>query len=361
MPVLVTFDFPPAFGGIQRYVARLADSLASLGERVVVVAPRQPGSSAYDAALTVPVRRFECSTKVTGIVNAMLATARAYRAGDRWTIASSWFPAGLAAALLPRPMRGRLAILAHGSEIAARPGTLRDRLLRWTLDRSDVIIANSAYTASRVHRVRNHAHVEIVPCGVDEYTIPRAPASVPTILFVGRLVPRKGVDRLIEALPRLRRRLGDVRLEIIGDGPDRERLRRVAAAMGVANDVFFHGAVSDEERDAAYSRAWCFAMPTRVDGDDVEGFGIVYLEAAMAGLPTIGGKGSGSEDAIVDGVTGYIVDGEQQSAIENALLRLLGDGVNATAMGEAGRRRALESFTWKHNATAITRTLMRTV
>src|SRR5581483_2014077 len=162
---------------------------------------------------------------------------------------------------------------------------------------------------------------------------------------------------LIEALPMLRDRLGSVQLEIIGNGPDRERLEQLATQCGVAEHVRFRGAVSDEERDAAYARAWCFAMPTRTEGDDVEGFGIVYLEAAMARLPSIGGSGSGAEDAIADGVTGFVVDGNDRAAVANALLQLLSNPERARAMGEAGCRRALTEFTWKQNAVAIERIL----
>ncbi len=354
MPVLLTFDFPPEYGGIQRYALRLADSLLDLGDRVAVVAPRQPGSASYDTMLRMPVLRFAGAIRPLRMLSAMLVTARAHRiAADGSTIALSWFPAGFIAALLPRALRGKLVILAHGTEIAAKRGSLRERLLKWTLARADCIIANSRFTATRVRTYGVQEGLEIVPCGVDERAIDRTPAQVPTILFVGRLVPRKGVDRLIEALPALRERLGRVRLEIVGTGPDRPRLERLAADLGTGAEVCFLGAVDDAGRDAAYARAWCFAMPTRTEGDDAEGFGIVYLEAAMAALPAIGGRSSGAEDAIVDGVTGLIVDGNDGDAIAQALLLLLCDDSRAREMGDAGRLRALTQFTWMHNARRV--------
>jgi phosphatidyl-myo-inositol dimannoside synthase len=358
VPVLLTFDFPPEYGGIQRYVVRLADSLLDLGKRVAVVAPRQPGSASYDRSLRVPVRRFAGYARPIRMLCAMFETAKAYRiVADGWTIASSWFPAGFIAALLPRVLRGRLMILAHGSEVAARPGSLRERLLRWTLARADRVVANSRLTAARVRDYGIRDRLEIVPCGVDERIISRAPADVPTVLFVGRLVPRKGVDRLIEALPAIRDRLGNVRLEIVGSGPDRPRLERLAVQLGAGAEVQFLGSVDDAELDTAYARAWCFAMPSRAEGDDVEGFGIVYLEAAIASLAAVGGRGSGAEDAIVDGVTGLIVDGADREAIVQALLQLLSDPARARAMGQAGRERALAHFTWKSNAMTIARAL----
>jgi phosphatidyl-myo-inositol dimannoside synthase len=300
------------------------------------------------------VLRFAGPIRFLRMLAAMFATARAHRmAGDGWTIASSWFPAGFVAALLPRALRGKLLILAHGTEIAAKGGSLRERLLQWTLARADRIVANSKFTAARVRSYGVRDALSIVPCGVDERPIERANAQVPTILFVGRLVPRKGVDRLIEVLPVLRDRFGRIRLEIVGNGPDRPRLERLASGLNDGAEVHFLGAVDDAGRDAAYARAWCFAMPTRTEGDDAEGFGIVYLEAAMASLPAIGGRSSGAEDAIVDGVTGLIVDGNDDDAIAQALIALLADPSRARAMGDAGRERALADFTWMNNARRV--------
>ena len=267
----------------------------------------------------------------------------------------SWFPAGLVGVAIPRRLRGRLAILVHGSELAARSGSFRKLLMHAVFKRADRIIANSRFTAKRVGECGLKGSVSIVPCGVDATKLSRTPAHVPTILFIGRLVARKGCDHLIDALPRVRRKLGDVRLEIIGNGPDKERLAALAAHLDVQQCVEFLGNVPDEQRSEALSRAWCFAMPARDEHGDVEGFGIVYLEAAMAGLPAIGGKGSGAEDAIVDGITGFLVDPNDQMAITDALIDLLSEPERARAMGDAGRERALSHYTWRHNAIAIAR------
>jgi phosphatidyl-myo-inositol dimannoside synthase len=336
MPVLFTFDYPPDYGGIQRYAARLASELPALGMRVCVL---------------VPPRRMPRFLRMAA---GICALPFAYRAvADDWTCASSWYPAGLLAALLPHALRGNLLVLAHGTEIAARGGSLRDRLLRWTLARADRVIANSNVTATRVRAFGVNGQLAVIPCGVDPRNVEPARSDVPTILFVGRLVARKGVDRVIEALPYLRERFGRVRLEIIGDGPDRARLARIAADLQLDGAVKFFGAVNDAERDRAYARAWCFAMPVRAEGDDVEGFGIVYLEAAMAGLPSLGGRGSGAEDAILDGETGVIVDGGDTVAIREALAHLIGDPARAHTMGSNARERALRDFTWSSNARRI--------
>lgn len=352
MTVLVTFDFPPAHGGIQRYAAELARALVALGTPVVVVAPGMDGDAAHDAAFPAPVVRFRGRSRLGRIVAALRATSAARRAGGGGTIAMSWFPAGLVAALVPRSRRGHLTVLVHGTEIAARPRSLRALVRRFVLARADRVVAQSTFTAG-ITRTACGRDAEIVYVGVEPRVVAREPAAVPTALFVGRLVARKGADRAIEAMARVRAQHPGARLEIVGDGPDRARLEALAAQAGLADAVRFHGALDDAARDAAFARAWCFVMPSRAEGTDVEGFGIVYLEAAVAGLPAIGGRGSGADDAIVHETTGLLVDGRDAGAVASAMLRMFDDPTRTRAMGDAARRRALDEFTWERTARAL--------
>lgn len=348
--LIVTFDFPPLYGGIQHYAARLTAELSTFGNEVVVIAPRSRGDAVVDAALRARVRRFR-GTGPVRVAGELVAFGQAARAARRpRTIALSWLPA-LAPAALPKRLRGPLTLLAHGTELDVHPGSLRDRAMRFAFGRADRVVANSAAVATRVRALGLANDVSIVHPGVDAAPLERTPADVPTVVFVGRLVARKGVDRLIDAIALLRER--GVLLNVVGDGPAREALLSRAREAGVADRVRFSGAVDDGARNAALAQAWCFAMPSRREGGDVEGFGIVYLEAAMAGLPAIGGRDCGAEDAIEDGVTGLLVDGSDAAEIAAAIARLIDDPVGAAAMGTAGRRRAIESFTWRQTAASI--------
>jgi len=355
MPVVLTFDFPPERGGIQIYALRLAQELRALGHATTVIAPGGPGSRGFDATLGLDVVRFARLRGPLRVLAACVAFVRRRRAGsDAQTIALSWLP-GLAAAIVPARWRGTLTVLVHGTELDVRPGSLRDRAMRFVFARSQAVIANSHFVAARVRALGLSAEPAVVWPGVDVRAIERRPAAVPTIVFVGRLVARKGVDRLIDALAMLPRR--DAVLHVVGDGPERGALEALARQRGVAERVIFSGAVDDAARDRALAEAWCFAMPSRAEGGDVEGFGIAYLEAAMAGVPAIGGRGSGADEAIAHGETGLLVDGTDAIAVAAALARLLDDRAAAAAMGEAGRRRALASFTWRANAAAFARHL----
>ena len=349
MPVVLTFDFPPRHGGVQRYMERLASSLHAQRHGVCVVAPAQEETAGYDAALPYPVFRFGGASRAEQCVQASRALCRARMiVEDDFTIAASWLPAGFVAAYTPRRGRRRLTILCHGSELT-RATIARRALFGPVFERAETIVAVSSFTAGLL-RTAGITRAAVVSGGVDPRAYSPAPAASPTILSVGRLVPRKGFDRVLVAIQRLRLEFPDVRYEIVGDGPQRAELEALAQRLGITSCVTHAGSVDDGELARAYARAWCFAMPVRREGDDVEGFGLVYLEAAMAGLPVVAGRHSGASDAVADGTTGFLVDGQSADQIAAALARLLRDRRRAIAMGEAGRARALAQFSWDRSA-----------
>lgn len=364
MPVLVTNEFPPAgHGGIGTYVLRLAGEIAAAGRDVVVVAPQAAGDAAFDAALPYRVCRFalnEAEPLPLVLARIAKATIRAHgMTSDRSTIAASWIRTGAACAMLPRSLRGPLAILAHGSEILSQRNPVKKAAMRATFARAAVVAANSEFTAGILADAGIRRTPVIARCGVQARPSERRPAAAPTILSVGRLVRRKGFDRTIEAVAMLRERFPEIRYEIIGGGTDEGYLRERVAQLGVERHVALLGAVTDEELAQAYARAWCFSLPARRVGGDVEGFGIVYLEAAMAGVPAIGGLGSGAQEAIEDDCSGLLVDGESIPAIAGALEALLGDERRNRAMGTYARKRALERFNWRIPAESILAALDR--
>jgi hypothetical protein len=157
------------------------------------------------------------------------------------------------------------------------------------------------------------------------------------VLSVGRFVPRKGFDVLIEVMKNV-----NARLVIIGDGPDRQRLEAL-----VSHASILMSGVSDADRDLWYAAADVFVLPVREDRGDIEGFGIVFLEAALAGLPVVAGKSGGVSEAVIEGVTGLLVDPRDVNAIGGAIQELLDDPGRTQAMGGAARTRVLEDFSWK--------------
>ena len=161
------------------------------------------------------------------------------------------------------------------------------------------------------------------------------------ILTVGRLVERKGHDMVIRALPGIERAVGPVRYVVAGAGPEEPRLRALAREVGCASDVRFIGPVSGEDLAALYSACDVFVMPSRAlaQRDGVEGFGIVFLEAGACAKPVVGGRSGGITDAVLDGVTGMLVDPADGAELQAVLIRLLDDPVEAQRLGARGRQR----------------------
>jgi phosphatidylinositol alpha-1,6-mannosyltransferase len=173
-------------------------------------------------------------------------------------------------------------------------------------------------------------------------------ADRPVVVCVSRLMPRKGQDVLVRALPEIRRRVGDVGLLLVGGGPSRSRIESLVKEHGLSNDVRITGSVPYEELPSYYRAGDVFAMPCRerLNGLDVEGLGMVFLEAAACGLPVVAGRSGGSTDAVVDGESGVLVDGNAPSEVAAAVSDVLTDPARAAQMGERGRAWAAESWSW---------------
>lgn len=227
-------------------------------------------------------------------------------------------------------------------------------LVRWALKTSDQVVAISSYTAREIARLSN-VPVRVIPYTVGFSDAAAAPAAPPVrrepgfrVLFVGRLVERKGVAELIEAVRRLDPSVG-VKLEVIGDGPERPKLEALVHESGLDDRVAVRGRVPAAELQAAYERADAFVLPSILDSrSDTEGLGVVLLEAMSYGVPVIGSNIGGIPDIIVDGESGLLVPPGDPGALAAALRRLADDRDLRTTLGAAGRALLGGRFAWEN-------------
>ncbi|MET9291779.1 glycosyltransferase family 4 protein [Streptomyces sp. NPDC003077] len=365
--LIVTNDFPPRPGGIQAFLHSMALRLDP--ERVVVYASTwkrgREGAEAtarFDAQQPYPVVR----DRTTMLLPTPRVTARAVELLREHGCTSVWFgaaaPLGLMAPALRRAGARRIVATTHGHEAgwAQLPGSRE--LLRRIGEGTDTITYLGEYTRSRIARALTPAaaaRMVQLPPGVDETTFHpgsggdevRARLGLtgrPVVVCVSRLVPRKGQDTLIEAMPQVLAAVPDAVLLIVGGGPYAGRLRALAAEKGVADAVRFTGAVPWEELPAHFGAGDVFAMPcrTRRGGLDVEGLGIVYLEASATGLPVVAGDSGGAPDAVLDGETGWVVPGGAPTPTAERLVALLQDPGLRRKMGERGRAWVEEKWRW---------------
>ncbi|WP_211323392.1 glycosyltransferase family 4 protein [Amycolatopsis palatopharyngis] len=361
--LLVTNDFPPRPGGIQNYLNSLAHRLPP--EDLVVYAPSWESASGshreFDANAPFEVVRHP--TPLMLPTPEVLRRARSImRARDCEAV---WFGAAAPLALLGLSLRQdgarRIVACTHGHEVGWSMLPAARQALRRIGETSDVVTYVSKYTRSRFAAAFGPmAGLEHLPSGVDPELFRPDPAGReelrrryglsdrPTVVCVSRLVPRKGQDMLVRALPLLRERVPDAALLLVGGGPYRKRLMDLAQEYGVAEHVVFTGSVPWEELPAHYAAGDVFAMPARTRGKglDVEGLGIVYLEASAVGLPVVAGQSGGAPETVLDEVTGHVVDGRNLDQLADTLSPLLADPIRAQRMGQAGREWVSRHWRW---------------
>jgi len=363
--LLITNDFPPRAGGIQQFVHNLA-----LREKdLVVYCSRHDGWEAFDADQPFPVIREDTSVLLpTGAV-----ARRAAEIANTHGCERVWFGAAAPLGLLAGGLKERTGItralaLTHGHEAgwAALPGARA--LLRRIARDVDIVTYLGEYFRVRLDRaIGGLTTLERLAPGVDvdafspqvsgaEVRAKNGLGDRPVVVCVSRMVPRKGQDLLIRALPAIRRQVPDAALLLVGSGPHRSTLESLARDQGVADHVVITGAVPWSELPAHYAAGDVFAMPcrTRRGGLDVEGLGIVYLEASATGLPVVSGDSGGAPDAVLDSETGFVVPGRDVAACADRVASLLADADLRQRMGAAGRAWVEAEWRWETQAARLT-------
>lgn len=357
--LVVTNDFPPRPGGIQSFVHGVVSRLPA--DRVVVLTSRWGDWAGFDATQPYPVVRHDTSMLLPTPAVRRHATAvwHEYHCTDVWFGAAA--PLGLLAASLRRCGAVRIVATTHGHE----PGWAALPLLRGVLRRIaghvDAMTYLGEYTrrrlapalgpyADRLHRLAPAVDAGLFVPDQDGERIRREAGLTdgPVVVCVARLMPRKGQDVLVRALPRVRAAVPGTGLLLVGGGPARGRLTRLARRHGVSDHVVLRGSVPTTALPAWYAAGDLFAMPCRDRwrGLDVEGLGMVFLEAAACGLPVVVGDSGGAPDALLPGRTGLLVDGRDVTAVADAVGSLLADPERAAAMGRAGREWVTREWSW---------------
>lgn len=359
--LLVTNDFPPRRGGIQSYLHTFARLLPP--ESLVVYAPRWRGDThvRFDAEQPFEVVRHP----TTLMLPTPLVARRAARLVRERGCETVWFGAAAPLAVLGPHLRragaSRVVASTHGHEVGWSMLPAARQTLRRIGSTTDVVTYVSRYTRGRfASAFGSDAALEHVPPGVDSTVFRPDDAARaelraryglgdrPTVLCLSRLVPRKGQDVLIRALAGIREQIDGAVLVIVGGGPYGDALRRLATACGVAEHVVFTGSVPADELAAHHTIADVFAMPcrTRGAGLDVEGLGIVFLEASASGVPVVAGRSGGAPETVIEGVTGRTVDGTDVDDVTRSVVEVLRDRDAAAAMGAAGREFVTTEWRW---------------
>ena len=359
--LLVTNDFPPKVGGIQNYLWELWRRLDP-DSFVVLTASSDPGAAAFDAEQAAHGVHIERVASPILYFPTPAALARVKRGIEQHRVDLVLLDPAVPLGLLGPRLGVPYGVILHGAEVTV-PGRLpaARQSLSHVLRQASVIVSAGGYPAAEARRAAGDALARVIdiPPGVDTSAITplRAPErraarralGLPErgtlVASVSRLVPRKGMDVLIEAADRLHPSFPDLTVAIAGDGRELRRLRQQADAGSA--DVRVLGRVGDEDRALLLGAADVFVMACRSRwlGLEQEGFGIVFVEAAAAGVPQVAGDSGGAAEAVLDGVTGLVVaEPSDPGRVAEALRALLSDQVLRRRMGRAARARAEKSF-----------------
>ena len=363
--LVITNDFPPRPGGIQTFCYELVRRFEPA--HVSVLTSNWDGAVEFDAAQKFMTVR--ANTKTLLPDKRTLAMAREIIVANNVTrvLFGAAAPLGLLASSLRKLGVTNIVGMTQGHEAgwAMTPGM--KQALRKIGNDVDYLTYLSEYTHTKISRALSplaiQAMRQLAP-GVNsqEFTPTNSIAGLalrskigwanrPVIVCVSRLMTRKGQDQLIQALPSVHKSVPFASLIIVGDGPYRKHLEKLTDDLGLRDKVHFTGKVDQDQLANWYAAGDVFAMPcrTRVGGWDVEGLGIVFLEASATGLPVVVGDSGGAVDAVLDGETGFLVNGNNVSEISDRLSQLLLDQDLARRMGAAGRNWVMQEWTWEHS------------
>ncbi|MBV8472945.1 MAG: glycosyltransferase family 4 protein [Hyphomicrobiales bacterium] len=353
MIAIATQCFGPDFGGIEMLMTSLADELARNGHGVEVFADRIRRSGAPELVRPYPVHRFGLLRPVRRYLKRRALQTRATNTPFSGVFVDSW----KSVAAIPEGI-GPIAMLAHGNEIPRDIDSSKAHRVRHALTRVRTIVASSRFTADLAGALLQGSPARVVVINPPLLPQEKARSTAlktldvaiagrsPIISTLCRLEPRKGVDMVLRVLPRLRERFPNILYLVAGAGDDLQRLQEIAVERGVADSVVFLGPLGDQEKAAFFERSDVFAMPVRRVGDSVEGFGIVYAEAAWRGAPSVAGVEGGAADAVLEGETGLLCRGDDERAVFEALNRLLGDETLRSRLGAAARQHAVANLSW---------------
>ncbi|MCX6714880.1 MAG: glycosyltransferase family 4 protein [Candidatus Uhrbacteria bacterium] len=343
--LLITPDFLPSRGGVARYLGLFAEYFS---QRVRVIA--SPLENATEVAVTYPLDRKPLLSKyiwpkwITSVL-LLVREAKSYRC----VITSHVIPFGTAAMVAKWFTKKPYIVITHGMDVRLALRSKKSLTSR-VLSNAYLVIANSNALAQELQQEFGLKNIlTIYPC-VDPKFVSSA-TNVASLVFrllsVSRLVDRKGHERVLQALALLKMNgsLSTFRYTIVGGGPMRQALETLAIELDLGSSVVFKGDVSDEELRTVYSDADVFVLPVKNDPIDKEGFGMVYLEAAAYGVPSIATRMSGVDEAVLDQETGLLVEDGNIEALAGAILSLANDVLLREQLGNAARMRVTTEFT----------------
>ena len=348
MIIISTQCFPPTIGGIENLVYNLALHLSRYGYDTKVYADSTRGrDSDFDKEQPFEVSRYSGWKPLRRRKKASSISRILKQGHCAALITDSWKSLELIRPILDIP----LLCLAHGTELPCHPDKRKLKRIKKALAKATVIIANSNYTATRLSPfVENREKISVIYPGIGGFAQPDESITESVkkklggykhvLISVGRIEKRKGIDTIIRVMPRLLAEFPGAVYVVIGSGSQVDELQSLARSLGVSKNILFLGYQDTAVRNAWLKCSDIFVLPVRQEKNDVEGFGIVFTEAALFGVPSVAGNSGGAKEAVIHDKTGLVCDGDDPGSVSEAISQLLGNETRRKALGENARQRA---------------------
>ncbi len=369
----LTLDFPPIVGGISHYLFEIINGLSANETRVTTVSA--PGSGAFDVKQRFEIDRLRVPTKWDAFQKQLKFFAPFYylnmlrkRDISRILCGQAHYSILLPAWAISRQRGISYGVFTHGLDLLYPQTTKYRALFNYLLRAADIVFANSEFTKDILLKLGiDNSCIEVIYPSVsieieqvddsllDSIRAKHGLVGRKCILTVGRLVERKGHDMLLKALPQILRAVPNAHYVIVGKGEYESKLRSIVRELGIETRVTFAGYANDTEVAAYYTLCDVFALISRAipEEGDIEGFGIVYLEANLRGKPVVGGNAGGVPEAVVHGETGLLVDPLNIDEVGQAIVSLLEDPDMARRLGDQGQQRVIQKFNSQASAAKV--------
>lgn len=378
--LVLTQNFPPASGGSGRWFWEL---YSRLGKDYIVAADMMDKAASFDSASNIAIHRLPLYSPQWGVANLQglkfyWKTFRALRKlirqeGIDCIHCGRVLPEGLMAYALKKSLGIPYLCYVHGEDLEASALSRElNSLTKLVMRSADKIICNSKNSAAIVDRVDSSVNDKVTVMHPGADTNKFSPLLKPddvfinamgwqdkrVILTVGRLQARKGQDKMIEAMPELLKRCPQAHYVIIGHGESRPYLEQLIASLDLQDHVQMLTDCDDETMIKCYQHCDVFILPNRTEGQDIEGFGMVLVEAQACAKPVIAGDSGGTKETLIPGKTGEIIDATNTTSLIDVINGFIIDPGRCKAYGSAGREHAVKSFDWENaaiNAKAVFR------
>jgi phosphatidylinositol alpha-1,6-mannosyltransferase len=361
--LLVTNDLGPRAGGIESFILGLLERVEK--NSVVILTSRQKNSDSFDQDLSSKYGAIVIRDRSKILLPTPRVIRKAKKIRNQYNSSTIWFGAAAPLAIMAGSLRKsgakNIVALTHGHEVwwaklpifrSAISKIARDvDVLTYLVDFTKNAMVPAIADKSKLVNIAPGIDIDhFSPSGIDQNLIEKYRLQDRRVIVsVGRLVHRKGQDKLIEAMPEILKKFPNAVLLLVGQGPIKSMLEKLIRHYGLENNVIFTGRIQFNDLPKHIQLGEIFAMPCRdrFFGLEVEGLGIVYLEASACGIPVIVGKSGGAPDAVINNKTGLIVDGRNTSEIAEAVCKLLSDKELARKMGDEGRKWIVENWRWE--------------